>query len=142
MLERSNGRRGAGILRALLRYDPAVAAQAESELERRFLDLVRRARLPVPQVNVLVDGYLVDAYWPRARLVVELDGYAYHRGRAAFERDHARATRLRLAGYEFHSFTYRQVTDDPAWVAGVLRSLLAVDGQGRGSARGPRVSPP
>jgi hypothetical protein len=56
LLDRSNGRRGVGPLRALLEYDPAAAAQARSELERLFLDLVRQAGLPTPQVNVLVEG--------------------------------------------------------------------------------------
>ena len=37
-----------------------------------FLDLVRRAGLPLPALNVMVRGFEVDAYWPAARLVVEL----------------------------------------------------------------------
>ena len=90
-------------------YDPAPAAEARSELELRFLDLVREAGLPPPQVNVLVEGFVVDAYWPSARLVVELQGYAYHSDRDAFERDHARLARLKLAGYEVLALTWRQV---------------------------------
>jgi hypothetical protein len=30
-------------------------------------------------MNVIVAGFEVDAYWPRAKLVAELDGYAFHR---------------------------------------------------------------
>jgi very-short-patch-repair endonuclease len=33
-------------------------------------------------------------YWPQERLVVEVDGFAYHSSRAAFERDRARDARL------------------------------------------------
>ena len=76
LLRRSNGRRGIAALRGLVAYDPSPAADARSELELRFLDLVRGAGLPPPQVNVLVEGFLVDAYWPSARLVVELQSYA------------------------------------------------------------------
>jgi very-short-patch-repair endonuclease len=105
-------------------YDPSRAVEARSELELRFLDLAREAGLPAPQVNVLVEGFVVDAYWPCAHLVVELQGYAYHSDRAAFERDHARLARLKLAGYEVLALTWRQVTEEPAWVAGAIRSLL------------------
>jgi hypothetical protein len=45
--------------------------------------LLRAAGLPAPQTNVRVGGYEVDFYWPRARLVVELDGWAYHSSREA-----------------------------------------------------------
>jgi hypothetical protein len=41
LLGRSNGRRGVTALRALMAYDPSAAAEARSELERGFLDLVR-----------------------------------------------------------------------------------------------------
>ena len=38
-------------------------------------------------MNVQVEGYEVDAWFPRERLIVELDGYRYHQDRGAFERD-------------------------------------------------------
>ena len=124
LLARSNGRRGVGALRELLAYDPAPAAETRSDLELLFLDLVRDAGLPVPQVNVLVEGFLVDAYWPQARLVVELDSYEYHRGRRVFERDRVKLGKLKLAGYEVLPLTYRQLTGEPEWVGGAVRSLL------------------
>jgi very-short-patch-repair endonuclease len=75
-------------------------------------------------VNVLVEGFLVDAHWPAAGLVVELQGYAYHSDREALERDHDRLARLRLAGYEVLALTWRQVAREPAWVASALTTLL------------------
>jgi hypothetical protein len=125
LLGRSDGWRGVATLRDLVDYDPAGAAEAGSELELRFLDLIRGAGLPQPQVNVVVEGFIVDAYWPSARLVVELQGYAYHSDREAFERDHARIARLRLAGYEVLALTWRQITHEAAWVASALTTLLA-----------------
>jgi hypothetical protein len=124
VLARALGRRGFTPLRDLLGYDPNPATQTRSELERLFLDRVRDGGIPPPAVNVLVEGFLVDAYWPAARLVVELDGYEYHRGRAAFERDHAKLGRLRLAGYEVLPLTHLQLTNELAWVIGAIRSLL------------------
>ena len=124
LLTRSNGRYGVSALRALLGHDPAPAAEAKSELEARFMDLVRDHDLPVPQLNVLVEGHLVDAYWPGVRLVVELQGFRYHSHRAAFERDHAKLARLKLAGYETLALTWRQVTMEEAGTAELVRTLL------------------
>jgi len=95
-----------------------------SELERRFLTLCRRHRLPVPGVNVRVGSYTVDFLWPKRRLIVETDGYRYHRSRPAFEEDRARDVELRMLGYEVIRFTHRQLTQDPARVAAALRALL------------------
>jgi very-short-patch-repair endonuclease len=124
LLARSNGRRGVAAVRSLLSYDPTAAASAESELERLFLDLIRDAGLPEPQVGVLVDGFLVDAIWPEANLVVELDGFEFHRDRETFERDRMKAAELRLAGRTVVAFTYRQVTEDEDWVLTTVRRLL------------------
>jgi very-short-patch-repair endonuclease len=66
-----------------------------SELERLFLRLVRRHRLPDPEVNAQVGGLEVDFLWREQRLIVETDGYRYHRGSAAFEADRERDNRLR-----------------------------------------------
>jgi hypothetical protein len=66
LLQRSNGRRGVSALLALLDYDPEPATHSKSDLESMFLDLVRESGLPLPALNVLVEGDLVDAYWPRA----------------------------------------------------------------------------
>ena len=124
MLARSNGHRGVGPLTALLDYDPTAAAGAISELERLFLDLIRAHNVPMPQTNVLVDVYPVDAYWPDADLVVELDSYEFHKDRATFESDRRKWTSLRRAGHELLVFTYRHVIDDPQWVVASVTGQL------------------
>jgi very-short-patch-repair endonuclease len=125
LLDRSNGRRGVSALGALLAHDPAPTTESKSELEARFMDLIRDNDLPVPQLNVIVEGHLVDAYWPAARLVVELQGYEFHSHRTAFERDHAKLARLKLAGFEALAFTWRQVTMERAATARLIGTLLA-----------------
>jgi very-short-patch-repair endonuclease len=102
-----------------------------SELEHRFLRLCRRHRLPMPQANAPVGRFTVDFLWRERELIVETDGYRYHHGRQAFEDDRARDTELRLLGYEVVRFTYRQVLDDPTWVAAALRRLLTHTARGR-----------
>jgi very-short-patch-repair endonuclease len=133
LLDRSNGHRGVSALGALLAHDPAPTTESKSELEARFMDVIRDHDLPVPQLNVLVEGHLVDAYWPAARLVIELQGYQFHSHRTAFERDHAKLARLKLAGFETLAFTSRQVTMERAATARVIATLLARGGMARTS---------
>lgn len=133
---RSSGRRGLKVLLPLLAYDPTAATEAWSELERLFLDLVRRHHLPDYQRNAVVAGHPVDAYWPSARLIVELQGYEHHSGRDQFELDHAKRAAWMAAGYVVLPLTYRQVVDDPDGVAATLRALLGVSSRSEAGARG------
>jgi very-short-patch-repair endonuclease len=49
-----------------------------------------------------VNGIEVDLLWREQRLVVEVDGFAYPSGRAAFERDRVRDSRLVALGNAGH----------------------------------------
>jgi very-short-patch-repair endonuclease len=94
-------------------------------LEAQFMALVRRHRLPRPEVNVQVDRHEVDFLWRDQRLVVEVDGWKSHRTRSAFEEDRARDARLKLLGFEVLRLTWRQIESDSAMVAATIRALLA-----------------
>jgi very-short-patch-repair endonuclease len=95
-----------------------------SELERRFLRLCRRHRLPLPEVNAMVGPYEVDFLWRVQRLVVETDGWRAHSGRIPFEEDRERDLELKLLGYEVIRLTYRHVAERPEAVARKLREIL------------------
>ncbi|MBA2256229.1 MAG: type IV toxin-antitoxin system AbiEi family antitoxin domain-containing protein [Thermoleophilaceae bacterium] len=125
LLARSHGRRGVRPLREMLAPHRLPALEARSELERRFVDLCRDACLPLPALNVSVEGHEVDAFWPSERLIVELDGFAFHRTRKAFEQDRVRDAALQLANYRVLRVTYRRLEAEPATVAETVRSLLA-----------------
>ena len=122
---RSRGRRGLRALGDLVREARPPAPAMRSELERRFLDLCRDADLPRPRVNSVVAGFEVDLLWPDRRLVVELDGHAFHHTRAAFERDRIRDGALQLAGYRVLRFTHRRLETDPVAAVESVRALLA-----------------
>jgi very-short-patch-repair endonuclease len=98
LYERAHGRRGLKPLRAAAAELRGPAPWTQSELERTFQALIREWGLPEPQANVLVEGFLVDFWWPESQLVVELDGYRYHKDRRRFEEDRVRDTKLQLAG--------------------------------------------
>ena len=74
-----------------LPLDPRyLAERTESDLERDFLAICRRHRAPEPETHVRIGRYRVDFLWPDERLVVEVDGYIYHRGRRAMREDNDR----------------------------------------------------
>jgi very-short-patch-repair endonuclease len=104
--------------------DRLTPDHTRSELEARFLALLRRHRLPQPEVNAPIDRFLVDFLWGPQRLIVELDGWESHRTRFAFEADRARDTRLKLLGYDVLRFTWRQVESEASEVAQTVRELL------------------
>jgi very-short-patch-repair endonuclease len=126
--ERNQGRRGVRAFRAAVEL-PGAPPITRSEAERRFLRLVRAAGLPPPQVNARAGGYEVDFLWRGQRLVVEVDGYAYHANRRAFERDRERDAALAAAGYTVLRVTWRQLVNEPAAVVARLAAALALRGR-------------
>ncbi len=121
-MQRTPGRRGAPALRRLLVDEPTMT---RSKAERRLLTLVARAGLPRPATNVPLHGHEVDLLWRAQRLVVEVDGYAYHAHREAFERDRRRDAELQAAGYRVIRVTWRRMADEPEALLVTLAQALA-----------------
>lgn len=111
-------RRGVPALRALL--DRRTFTLTDSQLERRFLRLVRGAGLPRPLTGQRVNGFKVDFYWPDLGLVVETDGLRYHRTATQQARDRRRDQAHAAAGLTPLRFTHAQVTFEPDDVEGTL----------------------
>ena len=116
------GRPGAPLLAALLREHAAGTTLTRSELEEAFLRLCDRAGLPRPVVNGRAHGVESDFAWPARALVAEVDGFAFHRTRRAFERDRARDAVLAAAGVRTLRFTARQVERRPGEIVAALRA--------------------
>lgn len=111
-LQRHANRRGVRLLRSLLREDRRPVL-TRSEAEERCLALFVTAQLPMPEVNVDVAGHEVDFLWRRERVVVEVDGFAYHSSPVSFESDRRRDATLSAAGYRVLRITWRQIVDEP-----------------------------
>jgi len=114
LLRRSGGHRGAPRLRAALDIYRDEPAFTRSGLEDRFLELVKAAKLPLPSMNFVVEGFELDAYWERERFVVELDVYETHGSHDAFERDRLRQDDLLLIGVEMIRVTGPRLRREPA----------------------------
>jgi len=118
------GRPGSPSLRAVLSLY-AAGTFTRSELEERFFALCDHHGLPRPTSNTCIEGEEVDFVWRDARLIVEVDGYRYHRSPSAFEDDRERDVTLTLAGWTVLRFTWAQVTGRPGWVAAAVSERLA-----------------
>lgn len=124
LCEGGTGRRAVSPIRRLVAAvrEPVVA---RSPLEERFAAFCHDHQLPPPTLNTLVLGFEVDALWPGRRLIVELDGFAYHCHRAAFERDRARDAALQAADYRVIRLTHRRLEGEGKTVAAELRRVLS-----------------
>lgn len=129
LLARSRRARGAAVLRsALSAYGGTTTLQ--SKAEERFLALLEAGGIERPRVNEWMalaegGGYRPDFLWPLQRLVVEIDGRAYHARRRAFRHDRQRDRRLALAGYETRRYDASEVIQEPQRVLDELRAFLA-----------------
>lgn len=95
-----------------------------SPLEDLFLPICSDFGIRFPAVNVPVLDYVVDCLWLPERLVVELDGYEWHRGRESFEDDRRRDIKLSMAGYPVLRLTDRRMRAERADVAADVASML------------------
>jgi very-short-patch-repair endonuclease len=114
--------RGTAALRNAIQTEPALT---RSEAERRFLELVRAAGLPEPETNARVGRYEVDFLWRDQRLIVEVDGYAFHSSRSSFEQDRHRDAELTAGGFRVMRQTWRQVTRQREALVATLATALA-----------------
>ncbi|HEY2052403.1 MAG TPA: type IV toxin-antitoxin system AbiEi family antitoxin domain-containing protein [Solirubrobacterales bacterium] len=122
--ERGRGRRARRRIRPFLLAEQRHVEDSASPLEDRFAEFVVAQRLPPPHTNDLVGKDEVDALWPDARLIVELDSWEFHSHRAAFEKDRDRDTEHLLAGYRTIRVTHRRLSEEPERLAAQIRALL------------------
>ena len=118
------GRPGSRALRKALDHHRPQYARTSSQLEDRLLDLCISHAIHMPEVNVEVAGFRVDALWRRQWVIAEVDGRRAHGTPARMDRDRRRDLALRVAGYLVVRYTWRQVTAEPELVAADLRAAL------------------
>jgi hypothetical protein len=122
-IEERPGAAGVRPLRRLLDRD--TFALSREELERLFLPLAREAGLPLPLTQVIVNEFEVDFFWPDLRLVVETDGWRYHRTPAAQSRDALRGQVHTASGLTPLRFSHHQIKYEPDHVRRILAETAA-----------------
>jgi very-short-patch-repair endonuclease len=123
-LRRNPGKRGNVVLRRVLDIEGGPR-RTRSPAERRLLRLLRRAGMGGYETNARIHGFEVDVLWRERSFAVELDGYAAHSSRRAFERDRLKNAKLKARGLDVMPITPRQLRDDPDGVVARLRAALA-----------------
>jgi hypothetical protein len=98
--------------------------RTRSPLEDDFPAFCRRYGLPQPIINTKVAGHEVDALFERQKLIVELDGWEFHKDRQAFESDRNRDADTLLAGYATIRITRERIDHRPAAEAARLKTIL------------------
>ncbi len=122
-IEGHAGEPGVRALRKVLDKDTFLLS--DDELELLFHPLAREAGLPLPRSKEIVNDFEVDFFWPALGLVVETDGWRYHRTPAAQTRDALRFQLHTAAGLTPLRFSHYQVKHEPAHVVAILRSTAS-----------------
>jgi hypothetical protein len=112
---------GGAKLRAVLLGDAKVLL---SKLERRFVERLKEAGLPIPDTNKPAGGRRVDCRWPDHGLTVELLSFTFHNSRYAWEQDQRRQREAYACGDGFRTYTWHDVFDEPGPMMRELLELL------------------
>jgi very-short-patch-repair endonuclease len=134
----AKGQPGVRALRTVL--DRRTFTLTDSELERRFLRIVRALGLPKPETGVRVNGFKVDFHWPELGLVVETDGLRFHRTPAQQGRDRVRDQMHTAAGLTPLRFTRAQVRFEPDYVGETVATVARRLSSGTAPRSRPRTS--
>jgi very-short-patch-repair endonuclease len=100
-----------------------VGSDSDSGVETTFLRIAHSCGVAVRQ-QVLIDGHPVDALIGD-RLVVQLDGFEFHREAKDRRRDLRQDARLALLGYTVIRFDYQQIMFDMHYVQETLMNAIA-----------------
>lgn len=122
---RNKGRHGSPQARILLL---AAADHSRSAAERILTKLLRTNRITGWKANALVAGYVADVLFQRERLVIEVDGWAFHSTPEEFQNDRRRQNTIALLNYQVLRFTWLDLTEFPDRVLAEITRVLRARG--------------
>jgi len=111
---------GVGALKAIL----ARYTRTDSNLERRFLALLRKHRLPLPATQEHIGPGRIDFHWPELNPVVETDGLTYHRTPMQQLEDRKRDQEHLAAGRTQIRIANVQIRESPAELAAFISRVV------------------
>jgi hypothetical protein len=122
VLQRMPNAKGAATLQAIMSGDVKVLL---SKLEKRFIERLVEAGLPLPETNRIASGRRVDCRWKDKKVTVELDGFRFHNSRHAWRQGLKREREARKRRDEFRRYDYEDVFERPDEMLDELRDLLS-----------------
>src|SRR3954447_18378086 len=121
VIQRHPGRHG---IRALAALTDDIPALTQSEAEELMFALLRKAGLPLPEVNVRIGPWQLHFLWREQGLNVEVDGHRYHSLEKQIARNHVRDADLEARGIRVRRVTARELQQTrEAVIARVARAL-------------------
>jgi very-short-patch-repair endonuclease len=119
---RNKGRHGSPAARRLLQ---AASDGARSEAERLLVKLLRDNGITGWKTNYPVGGYKVDVAFPKQKVAIETDGWAFHSSQEDFQNDRERQNKIALLGWQVLRFTWLDLTEYPQRVLAEIRYAKA-----------------
>ncbi|ORB67051.1 type IV toxin-antitoxin system AbiEi family antitoxin domain-containing protein [Mycolicibacterium tusciae] len=119
---RNKGRTGAPRSRRLLQ---AASDGSRSVAERLLIKILNDAGITGWKANYRVGDYRVDVGFPGPRVVLEVDGMAFHTGAEEFQIDRQRQNAIVLNGWQVLRFTWLDLTEYPDRVVAVIRAAIS-----------------
>ncbi len=126
----AQGRNGCGTLRQLLALRVADGRVTLSDFGLLVAQLLEEhgVEVPVREYPILdPDGNHIlqaDLAWPDRKKAWELDGLAFHFGRAEVERDRRKRNRAKSYGWNIQEILWSMYTDEPAELVAMARRFL------------------
>jgi very-short-patch-repair endonuclease len=118
---RNKGRHGSPAARRLLQ---AASDGARSEAERLLVKLLRDNGITGWKANYRVGGYKVDVAFPRQKVAIETDGWAFHSSQEDFQTDRERQNKIALLGWKVLRFTWLDLTEYPQRVIAEIAAAI------------------
>jgi very-short-patch-repair endonuclease len=119
---RNKGRYGSPQARRLLQ---AASDGARSEAERLLVKLLREAGITGWRTNYPIGPYKVDVAFPASKIVIEVDGWAFHSDQEVFQNDRKRQNYLALMGWQVLRFTWLDLVEYPERVIAEVRAAIS-----------------
>ena len=128
----AQGRNGCGALRDLLDRHFGEQGAPDEVVEIRCADLIRRAGLPTPVHQFSIqrsDGKVArfDLAYPEFCIGIETEG-SIHGEDEVRRSDNRRRNSVQLKGWKVFTFSWEEVTFEPAYVVETIREALAEAG--------------
>ncbi|MEQ3554870.1 type IV toxin-antitoxin system AbiEi family antitoxin domain-containing protein [Pseudonocardia nematodicida] len=90
-----------------------AADRADSRAERRLVTLLRRKGIDGFELGLAFERWFIDIAFVRARLAVEIDGWAFHSDPDRFRNDRHKQNALVAAKWTVLRFTWQDIRDRP-----------------------------
>lgn len=121
-----HGKPGMKTMHSVLKIRDGARFMGDSRLEMWAQRLMREWGFPEPEVQYPLPWRSarkgrVDFAYPSIRLIIEIDGRAWHTTLEAFEGDRLRDNHAQLAGWRVLRVTYRMLVENPEMVRDMIR---------------------